>query len=546
MSEFRKIIKSFPSNISVEPDDEVVLEVILKKPSESFGNILEPIIPPDVIYEVNQAFDDEKTTKFYFLKFPEIPATGYEHFGFELARELKKEIGAEEVNFLGRGHFYGGTAAFDGGTETYDQGALESSLVTCETKRNDQLPKAWAHSFTNVEAHHNERVGAGVSIAVIDTGASEHDELADVFNIGAGINLIEKGLPPLDVLSEEVKRASPGHGSLVASVIASRGGLTNDQDTSGPGKITGIAPSAKIIPIRAIRSVVDIRLSRIAGAIKHAIKQDADIITMCLGSPFGSRSVKEALQLAVDAGIIVICAAGNCYGPVVFPARYASKDLAIAVAAVTHRKYPWRYTSMGRSVTISSPGEHVWGATYLDGDERRFDLKHLIRPSQGTTLATSVTSGIAALWLSHHGKETIKNAAAARGQSVLQLFRDAITSDLTPPSEWNGSDELGAGIIDATKTLAYDIFNTRQQDAILVSRVNESMGDVFLNDADDKLGLTGNEPDFAEFANELVWNSFMSQAQERAEPPLETGLNLDKRTIKKSISLEMLLRNKVT
>ena len=124
----------------------------------------------------------------------------------------------------------------------------------------------------------------------------------------------------------------------------------------------------------------------------------------------------------------------------------------------------------------------------------------------------------------------------------MQLFKDAITSDLTPPSEWNGSDELGAGIIDADKALAFDIFGPKRQEAALESTVNETMGDIFLNDADDNLGLTGHEADFETFADELVWNNFMSRAQERAELPLELGLNLPERPLEKSVGLTAYLK----
>lgn len=543
MSDIQRIIDKYPDEIAVQIDDEVVIEIILMEATDDLNSVIGDIIPNGIKYEYFRAFENELNTQFYFLKFPDLPATGYEYIGFELARTLDAQISAEEVNFMGRGHFFGGTAAFDGGQESYTEATLESSLVSCETAINDQLPLAWVHKFTNVYQFHNERAGEGVNVAVIDTGASDHDELSDVFEMRKGLNLIEEGSLPNDKLSTDVKRASPGHGSLVASVIASRGGLTTNRETTGPGKISGIAPGAQIIPIRAVRSVVDIRLSRIPRAIEHAIEQGADVITMCLGSPFGSRSVKLALEKAVDAGIIVICAAGNCYGPVVYPACYASQDLAIAVAAISKNKYPWRYTSMGKSVTISAPGEHVWGATFIDGEERRFDLKHLVRPSQGTTLATSITSGIAALWLSYHGKDNVRYAASERGQTVLQLFRDAITSDLTPPEEWQGSNKLGAGIIDAQIALSYDITQQTTLESATLNR-SEDTSETFILTKNDQDRLSQvSDVEGRKFIAELNWNHFMGKAQERIESVLETGIILEKRNLQMSAEFSKFLQS---
>jgi subtilisin family serine protease len=60
-------------------------------------------------------------------------------------------------------------------------------------------------------------------------------------------------------------------------------------------------------------------------------------------------SLHRALRRAVQADVIVLAAAGNCEGTVVWPARY---DNCIAVV----RDAPWRGSCHGAAVDISAPG----------------------------------------------------------------------------------------------------------------------------------------------------------------------------------------------
>ena len=133
----------------------------------------------------------------------------------------------------------------------------------------------------------------------------------------------------------------PGHGTLVSSVIGSRGGAGMDGTTTAPGAVTGTAPMAKVLPIRAIKSVIDLTQRRVPAAISHAVAKDADVIVMALGGPTRVASTEQALRDAVQAGLVIVCAAGNCYPNVVFPAAYAAMGICTAVAALQPDKHPW-------------------------------------------------------------------------------------------------------------------------------------------------------------------------------------------------------------
>jgi hypothetical protein len=81
---------------------------------------------------------------------------------------------------------------------------------------------------------------------------------------------------------------------------------------------------------------------------------------MSLGGT-GFFGLREAIQEAVDAGMIVMAAAGNQVGVVTAPASY---DNCIAVAATGTGDSLWPGSSRGAAVDVSAPGSCVWAALF--------------------------------------------------------------------------------------------------------------------------------------------------------------------------------------
>ena len=209
---------------------------------------------------------------------------------------------------------------------------------------------------------------------------------------------------------------NPGHGTGTASVVV-----------SGPaGTVTGSAPGASHMAIRAIESVVRITQVSVARAIDWAVDHGAHVITMSLGGIF-SFTLHRALRRAVQADVIVLAAAGNCVGLVVWPARY---DECIAVAGVDARGVKWRGSCSGAAVDISAPAENVWRAALPDGAGQ----------GQGTSFAVALTAGVAALWLSHHGRANLIAAARARGETLQDMFRRMAGATARRPAGWDSFD----------------------------------------------------------------------------------------------------------
>ena len=217
-----------------------------------------------------------------------------------------------------------------------------------------RAPDAWAFSTAN----QRPAQGVGTIVAQPDTGVTAHAELAGITTVG-GFDVLDNDPDPTDPLDGE----NPGHGTGTASVVV-----------SGPaGTVTGSAPGASHMAIRAVESVVRITQVSVARSIDWAIDHGAHVITLSLGGIF-SFTLQRALRRAVQADVIVLAAAGNCVGLVVWPARY---DECIAVAGVDARGVKWRGSCSGAAVDISAPAENVWRAALPE--RRRAGPGHQLR-----------------------------------------------------------------------------------------------------------------------------------------------------------------------
>ncbi len=436
----------------------ILIKAVAKNASEAVTNELPPgVVRFELEYDRTPDLAAEKSTlatylaignfellqlhheipNILILQFPEVKRTISRRGQFAIAAELAKVLNL-------RSCIPEGTSNFPVEREVGDEdaeGAIGDAILdqTCWSQVNSSLPPAWVADRLNVHEAWEKTRGAGVRIAQPDTGVAAHhliDNILDLRNaFDAFTGKAGEATDPLDP-----SMGHPGHGTATSSVIASR-----HSDI-----VLGIAPEATLVPIRCINSVIfTLDGSLIARAIMHAREINADIISLSLGGPFISRSIVRALQLAVDSGMIVVAAAGNCVGVVVYP---AFDENALAVAGVGSDDAPWKGTSRGAEIDIAAPSENVFAArrSVDDGGQEA------VKQSQGTSFGTALTSGTAALWIAHHSRDAVRARAAQLGMSVNDLFRAAIRQTARRPA--NGWDPgLGAGIVDATALLALEL-----------------------------------------------------------------------------------------
>lgn len=308
---------------------------------------------------------------------------------------------------------------------------------TCWSKIDTGLAPDWIVEFVGLQAAWKSTKGAGVRIAQPDTGIAKHAELDGNINEELAFDVFKgQAGSATDPLTSSM--GNPGHGTATGSVI----------NSTHKSIVLGVAPEAELVPIRCVNSVIfGLDGSNIAKAILYAREIGVHVISMSLGGPFVSNSIRDALELATRDGIIVISAAGNCVGVVVYPAFDRN---SIAIAGVGAKGKKWKGSSTGPDIDVAAPSENVFAARRDAGDGGQED----VRQSQGTSYGTALTAGVAALWLSKHGVDDVHSAAASKGITVNALFRSALQQTARVPDQWDRS--LGAGIVNAEDLLALD------------------------------------------------------------------------------------------
>ena len=352
-------------------------------------------------------------------------------------------------------------------------------------------PAAWAFSVANQRPDR----GRGVLVAQPDTGVVTHAELADVTSV-PGFDVLGNDPDPTDPLTGQ----NPGHGTGTASVLVS--------GTSGT--VTGSAPAASHMPIRAINSVVQITLGTVAEAVDWAVEHGAQVITMSLGG-FFSFSMQRAVRRAVQADVIVLAAAGNCVSLVVWPARF---DECIAVAGVDAHDAKWPGSCSGPAVDVAAPAQNVWKAAVPTG----------VAQSQGTSFAVALTAGVAALWLAHHGRANLVAAARARNETLQDMFRRIARATARRPAGWD-SFTMGAGIVDARAVLAADLDVDRGRESVpFPSDPREAAALTVASLVAEELGPAAalqDPPDWYTHGPELSWLLLRRRRDQRGDDPID-------------------------
>lgn len=248
--------------------------------------------------------------------------------------------------------------------------------------------------------HNLGYTGKDITVAVIDTGVSLHNDLTQPNNRIVGFkDFINKKTESYD---------DNGHGTHVAGIIASNG-------YSSDGKYSGIAPDANILSIKVLDANGSGNTSDIISAVQWVIDTkdvyNTKILNFSFGTPTNYRERKDPLvkaaNAAIDAGLIVIVAAGNS-GPskrtILSP---ANSRYVISVGAIddnrtaeTYDNFVANFSSRGPTLDginkpdLSAPGVDIMSLSNTD-------LKGYL-PLSGTSMATPVVSGAAALLLGAH------------------------------------------------------------------------------------------------------------------------------------------------
>ncbi|MFF1338738.1 type VII secretion-associated serine protease mycosin [Streptomyces sp. NPDC058290] len=224
--------------------------------------------------------------------------------------------------------------------------------------------------------------GKGITVAVIDSGVNRIPELEGQVLPGAVF--------PVGDAAGDKDNDYDGHGTGMAALIAGTG-----RHPSGDGAY-GLAPGAKILPIRVPNLLEGDNTPSLVAAIRYAADSDAKIVNISMGrsgKPESDRERTEAVKYALSKGKLIFAAAGNS-GDTLNEVQYpAATPGVVGVGAVDVKGEPTKESQHGPQVDLSAPGIDI--VTACKG-------KTGLCKTHGTSDASGLASASAALLWSAH------------------------------------------------------------------------------------------------------------------------------------------------
>jgi len=263
--------------------------------------------------------------------------------------------------------------------------------------------------------------GSGVTIAIIDTGVDlTHPDLSA--NLVASYDFVDSDGTPQD---------GNGHGTNVAGIAAAA--------LNGIG-VSGVAPAAKILPVRVLNNSGSGSTSNVANGVIYAADR-AQILNLSLGSVYPNTTLQNAINYAANTkGRLVVAASGNCgdsnypwngctaQNQPSYPAAWSN---VLAVAATDNSNAHASFSTSGSYVDVAAPGVDIYN-TYI-GNSYYYE--------SGTSQATPHVAGLAALIWSKYPSYT-----------AAQVW-NRITSTAVDLGTAGRDNVFGAGRIDVKNAL---------------------------------------------------------------------------------------------
>ncbi|MFI0239426.1 type VII secretion-associated serine protease mycosin [Streptomyces sp. NPDC016845] len=305
-------------------------------------------------------------------------------------------------------------------------GAAALALLPAAAAHADSVrAQQWGLSALHTQEAWRTTKGAGVTVAVLDTGVDDqHPDLAG--NVLAGKDLIGFGAGRGDA-------SWAHHGTAIAGIIAGHGHGAGNGDG-----VIGIAPEAKILPVRVILEDGDssrakareTRGDALAEGIRWAADNGADVINLSLGDDSPTAHAEagedEAVQYALKKGVSVVASAGNGGKKgdhISYPAAYPGVISATAVdsggsrADFSTRRWYASVAAPGRSIVTADPDRKYYSAW-------------------GTSAASAFVSGAVALVRAAH--------PGLSPAQIKQLMEDTAGD----PPAGGRDDSRGFGMVD--------------------------------------------------------------------------------------------------
>ncbi|MCW2749991.1 MAG: hypothetical protein JWR83_1101 [Aeromicrobium sp.] len=317
-------------------------------------------------------------------------------------------------------------------SKTSTIGVDMAHTVRATVSNDPYRSQQWALNRFHAESVWKTATGAGVVVAVVDTGVrATHPDLKG--HVLSGKDFVDPGTPAGD---------ANGHGTHVAGIIAA---VTGNQRG-----IAGLARSARILPVRVLDAKGSGTSDEVANGIIWAADHGADVINLSLGSTESDRAGQAAVAYAISKNVVVVAAAGNdgCNTGLLglgspqpsYPAAYPG---VLGVGAISSNGALASYSDCGAWVDVVAPGSGIVSTMIPRPDSALGCGTSGYCSLSGTSMATPYASAAAALEIQKLSKRS--KQVTVRGR--LQSSADDLGAS-------GRDDDSGYGVIDPLRLLA--------------------------------------------------------------------------------------------
>lgn len=257
--------------------------------------------------------------------------------------------------------------------------------------------RAYGESARSIVGGAQHGDGAGVIVAILDSGIEAHPQFDDV------------SIKHIDLTGGGVAGPGAAHGTSVASIIAGK---------------EGIVPNAELLVVRVLDDEGRGNSYHVAEGIVQAVDLGAKVINLSLGVYQDSLLLRQAVDYAHAKGVILVAAAGNDgYDGMPFPAAY---EKVLSVTALDARGSQAVFPNQSEQIDFAAPGIGIRTA----GED------------QGTTLFSGTSA--AAPFVSGTLASLMSGEQAMSGDEAVQLMRRYLDDAGAP-----GADPVyGGGVVD--------------------------------------------------------------------------------------------------
>ncbi len=239
-------------------------------------------------------------------------------------------------------------------------------VTGCQAEKVTQLEetskqKHWG--VTHVVKNEHEPGEKKIKVAVLDSGIADIDELRHA--ISYSYNTFN---------DEEETNDEYGHGTMIASIIAAK------------AKDVSVNTNVELLDIQVLNEKGQGNVESVVKGIHKAIEQHVDIINLSIGFSNDHSALQEAVQAAIQQGIVVVASTGNTVGNATdYPAQYEG---VLSVSAVDENNERYLYAGKGK-VDIVAPGVDV----------PVINAESTVEFQSGTSFATAYATGILSLYM---------------------------------------------------------------------------------------------------------------------------------------------------